>query len=133
MTPFLIVLSFYRVGTRGLNILLSITNPDDGEQPKYSFTWDQLRLSSDVIYNWGYGNWEGNGGMNALNFWFYIHTGIFIGLVIFNLLIAIISGTYVIDMWLEMVEFLKFLKRQRKSLLPLLGSFHRDGRARGID
>ena len=136
MTPFASVLGFYIIGIGALNILWSTTNPEDSEQPKYSLTWDHLRLSSDVIYNWGYGNWEGNGGMNALNFWFYIHTGVFIGLIMFNLLIAIISGTYerftedrvrvdleqVIDMLLEMAEFLRFLRYIREKLFGVTQS-----------
>ena len=131
MTPFFTVLSFYIIGTASINILLSQTNKieEDG-LPRYKFTIDELRRSIDVIYNWGYGNWEGNGQMNALNFWFYIHTGIFIGLVMFNLLIAIISGTYeeftenqlifdlkeIIDMLLEMAEFLNFWRKIREGI-----------------
>ena len=135
MTPFMVVLSFYIVGTGSLNILLSFTNNDEG-QPKYGLTLKQLRLSSDVIYNWGYGNWEGTPEMNALNFWFYIHTGIFIGLVMFNLLIAIISATYeqftedkmrvdlneVVSLLQEMGEFLKFWRRIREMLFGVTES-----------
>ena len=134
MTPFIIVLTFYIVGTGSLNILLSFTNkvlgPGEDGLPRYGLTLEQLRISSDVIYNWGYGNWEGNADMNALNFWFYIHTGVFIGLIMFNLLIAIISGTYeqftqekqrvdlkeVIDMLLEMAEFLNFWRKIREGI-----------------
>ena len=88
MTPFFVVLLFYIFGNGCIYILINITN---GEQV---FEWREFKRASDLMYNWGYGNWDDPNEMNELTFVFYLHTGLFIGLVMFNLLIAIISGTY---------------------------------------
>ena len=88
MLPFLTVLLAYILGTGCMYMVVAITN---GESV---FTLKEFQLKSDLIYNWGYGNWEGTSEMNTITFLFYLHTGVFVGLVMFNLLIAIISGTY---------------------------------------
>ena len=91
------------------------------------FSWRELVRSSDVIYNWGYGNWEDPLEMNDITFVFYLHTTVFIGLVMFNLLIAIISGTFeeftedrimvdleeILDMLTEMATFLNVVRSIR--------------------
>ena len=95
------------------------------------YTLRQLQISSDVMYNWGYGNWDGTESMNDSTFFFYIHTGIFIGLVMFNLLIAIISGTYdefaenkdmtdlneILAMLSEMASFVRFCRLVKEFLI----------------
>ena len=118
MTPFLVVMFIYIVGNGGIFMVINHTN----SAVENLYTLKQLQISSDQMYNYGYGNWDGTDGMNDLTFCFYIHTGVFIGLVMFNLLIAIISGTYeefvenrdmidleeIISMLTEMCSFLQF-------------------------
>ena len=134
MTPFFIVLTSYLVGTASLNILISRTDTQHIGDNRDQLSLEKLRLSIDTIYNWGYGNWENTQEMNALTFWFYIHSGIFIGLMMYNLLIAIISGTYekfeqermlvdlddVIEMLIEMAEFLNVFRIIRDRLFGVI-------------
>ena len=126
MTPFFVVLLFYILGNGSILILISITTGGN------VFNWRELKRTSDVVYNWGYGNWDDPNEMNDLTFLLYLHTGLFIGLVMFNLLIAIISGTYeqftedrvmidleeILEMLDEMANFLRVmssLKAGKKS------------------
>ena len=125
MTPFFVILLFYIIGNACIYILIKITK---GEK---DFTLRDLKRSSDVIYNWGYGNWDDPSEMNDLTFLFYLHTGLFIGLIMFNLLIAIISGTYeqftedrvmidlneTLDMLSEMANFLGVLRSLKEKCL----------------
>ena len=118
MTPFLVVMFIYLIGN---GAIFMVINHTDGEVEN-EYTLKRLQIASDMMYNYGYGNWDGTDAMNDLTFFFYIHTGIFIGLVMFNLLIAIISGTYeefvenrdmidleeIISMLTEMASFLRF-------------------------
>ena len=115
ITPFFVVLLMYILGNGCILILINITK---GERV---LNLREFKRTSDIIYNWGYGNWDDPNEMNDLIFFFYIHTGLFIGLVMFNLLIAIISGTYeeytedrmmvdleeILDMLSEMANFLR--------------------------
>ena len=126
MTPFLVVLFLYVVGNGGIYMVSSHTN----SAVEDIYTLKQLQTSSDLMYNWGFGNWENTDSMNDSNFIFYIHTGIFIGLVMFNLLIAIISGTYdefvenrdmidleeIISMLSEMASFLRFTRKLKETV-----------------
>ena len=66
--------------------------------------------------------------MNLLTYFFVMHTGVFIGMIMFNMLIAIIQGTFtqfsedrgltdveeVIDMLSEMAAFLNFWKTAKE-------------------
>ena len=133
MTPFIIVLTVYILGTGCILMIVNITQNEE-----QVFTLKEFQVSSDIIYNWGFGNWEDTASMNAVIFIFYLHTGVFIGLVMYNLLIAIISGTYeqfteerqlvdvkeILDMISAMASFLDFFERFCKC-------FMRRGRGRG--
>ena len=88
MTPFFVLLLLYIIGNGRILIMINLTGDEQ------ILNWRELKKSSDIVYNWGYGNWDDPNEMNDLTFLFYLHTGLFIGLVMFNLLIAIISGTY---------------------------------------
>ena len=129
MTPFLVVLFVFVLGTGSIYILINETNKKDGQDQ--SFTVKALVRASDVMYNWGHGNWDSTDTMNDLTFSWYIHTGVFIGLVMFNLLIAIINGTYtefednrelidledILEMISEMSAFTHFLRVLRQVVL----------------
>ena len=118
MTPFLIVLFLYVIGNGGIFMVVNHTN----SEVENIYSLRMLQTSSDLMYNWGFGNWDGTDSMNDETFFFYLHTGVFLGLVMLNLLIAIISGTYdefvenrdmidleeLISMLSEMASFLRF-------------------------
>ena len=59
-----------------------------------NFTLEELKENSDIIYTWGRG---GGGGdletFNWVTFIFYFYTAIFVGMVMFNILIAIMGGS----------------------------------------
>ena len=65
----------------------------DGKS-EFEGTWSELFIVLDGQYNVGYGNWEGSHEYPVLLYILYLYSGVFTGLVLFNILIAIVSGTY---------------------------------------
>ena len=115
ITPFLIMLLVYVLGTGSVYMVVRQAGEDLEE-----ITLRQFWIRSDIIYNWGFANWHETSEMNALTYTLYIVTGVFLGLVMFNTLIAIIFGTHqkfvekkrlidtdeLLDMLLPMATFL---------------------------
>ena len=87
ITPLIVVLAVYVVGSGAISILVNITNNQN------VFTWRQFRISTDVTYNYGFGNWGDTDNFNAVNFAYYIWSGISIGAVLFNMIVGIITGS----------------------------------------
>ena len=86
--PFLILLAIYIAGTGWILMLVDVTNS------LLDFSLGKFWKNWDTIYNWGYGNWEIDiDEINGVSWGFYLYNGVFM-LILFNLLIAIISGTY---------------------------------------
>ena len=89
MIAFLFILFFLILGKGAIFMVINQTN----KEAPGDHSLKEFKHSLDMIYNWGFGNWEGTGSMNTETYSFYLNTGIFVGLVMFNILISIICGT----------------------------------------
>jgi len=88
MRNFLLIMTCFMLGIGTLRIILRIP---DGE---FEGTFDEFWIVSDMIYNWGYGNWDDSSEMKWNVYFLYIFTSVFLALVMMNMLIAIISQTF---------------------------------------
>ena len=111
--PFVVVLAIYIAGTGWILMLVDVTNS------LLDFSFNRLWKNSDIIYNWGDGNWEINfDEINGVSWGFYLANGVFM-LILFNLLIAIINKTYE-----EHTDNREFLEAQDVlNMLSAMGSF----------
>lgn len=88
MRYFLLIMALFILG---IGVLRNILNIPDNE---FSGSFEEFWRVSDLIYNWGYGNWDNSSEMTWNVYLLYIFTSIFLSLVMMNMLIAIISQTF---------------------------------------
>lgn len=90
ITVFLIVLCIVIIICANMQILTR--KVVEGEEFEGTFlAWIKV---IDGQYNYGYGNWDGSDSFQPLLYTLYLFSGIFTGLVMFNILIAIVSKTF---------------------------------------
>lgn len=87
---FLGVLLVFIIMSTNLESLTQKVN-DGFEFDKSLLAWFKL---IDGQYNYGYGNWDGSADFQFLLYILYLFSGIFTGLILFNILIAIVSKTF---------------------------------------
>jgi len=88
MRYFLLIITSFILGIGTLRIILRI--PDE----EFEGSFEELWRVSDMIYNWGYGNWDDSSDMKWSIYILYLFTSIFLALVMMNMLIALISQTF---------------------------------------
>lgn len=126
MRYFLTLVVLFIAGISVLKVIGGISdNTYEGTIYEY---WSKF----DLIYNWGFGNWDDPFDLTWNNYFLYVFSSIFLALVLWNMLIAIISMTFerfteerhlvdvqqMIDMLNDMNKFMRCYKKWLVSSTP---------------